>query len=175
MSLHKYTLIVTISYLLIYRNVVVKKRHVTYPLLAKKTKRMRNNRGSTRCPMVKRLWSEVQNIKLQKFFSTPNVSLWRFTCVFFISLEYFLKQALVIGSEEIGVHELLFNSIRKSDLDLRKTLYQNIVLSGGSTLFKGKSSQESEIQVGEICSFESIYLTTADKFILSWNFQYFYR
>jgi centractin len=25
----------------------------------------------------------------------------------------------------------------KSDMDLRKVLYQNIVLSGGSTLFKG--------------------------------------
>lgn len=28
-------------------------------------------------------------------------------------------------------------SIQKSDMDLRKMLYQNIVLSGGSTLFKG--------------------------------------
>lgn len=27
-------------------------------------------------------------------------------------------------------------SIQKSDIDLRKMLYQNIVLSGGSTLFK---------------------------------------
>jgi centractin len=37
----------------------------------------------------------------------------------------------------MGVNDLLYSSIRKSDLDLRKTLYQNIVLSGGSTLFKG--------------------------------------
>jgi len=43
----------------------------------------------------------------------------------------------LIGSEEMGVNDLLYASIRKSDLDLRKTLYQNIVLSGGSTLFKG--------------------------------------
>lgn len=43
----------------------------------------------------------------------------------------------LIGSEELGVHDILLNSIRKSDMDLRKTLYQNIVLSGGSTLFKG--------------------------------------
>jgi hypothetical protein len=28
-------------------------------------------------------------------------------------------------------------SIQKSDMDLRKVLYQNIVLSGGSTLFRG--------------------------------------
>ena len=38
----------------------------------------------------------------------------------------------------MGVNDLLYASIRKSDLDLRKTLYQNIVLSGGSTLFKGQ-------------------------------------
>merc|ERR1711887_131465 len=37
----------------------------------------------------------------------------------------------------MGVNDLLYASIRKSDPDLRKTLYQNIVLSGGSTLFKG--------------------------------------
>lgn len=31
---------------------------------------------------------------------------------------------------------MLMYSIQKSDMDLRKMLYQNIVLSGGSTLFK---------------------------------------
>jgi centractin len=43
----------------------------------------------------------------------------------------------LIGEESEGIHELLADSIIKSDIDLRKTLYQNIVLSGGSTLFKG--------------------------------------
>lgn len=43
----------------------------------------------------------------------------------------------LIGDENEGIHEVLANSIIKSDLDLRKTLFQNIVLSGGSTLFKG--------------------------------------
>lgn len=42
----------------------------------------------------------------------------------------------LIGEECEGIHEVLLYSILKSDLDLRKTLYQNIVLSGGSTLFK---------------------------------------
>lgn len=44
----------------------------------------------------------------------------------------------LIGCEFEGVHEVLVYSITKSDLDLRKVFYQNIVLSGGSTLFKGK-------------------------------------
>lgn len=36
-----------------------------------------------------------------------------------------------------GLHEVLMFAIQKSDMDLRKVLYQNIVLSGGSTLFRG--------------------------------------
>lgn len=43
----------------------------------------------------------------------------------------------LLGEECEGIHEVLIYSIQKSDLDLRKILYQNIVLSGGSTLFKG--------------------------------------
>ncbi|XP_037301792.1 alpha-centractin-like, partial [Manduca sexta] len=35
------------------------------------------------------------------------------------------------------LHEVLMFAIQKSDMDLRKVLYQNIVLSGGSTLFRG--------------------------------------
>ena len=43
----------------------------------------------------------------------------------------------MIGEEVEGIHEILANSIIKSDMDLRKSLFSNIVLSGGSTLFKG--------------------------------------
>ncbi|XP_066149918.1 beta-centractin [Euwallacea fornicatus] len=43
----------------------------------------------------------------------------------------------LIGEECDGLHEVLLYSIQKSDLDLRKVLFKNIVLSGGSTLFKG--------------------------------------
>lgn len=43
----------------------------------------------------------------------------------------------LIGQEYEGIHEVLVYSIQRCDMDLRKVLYQNIVLSGGSTLFKG--------------------------------------
>ena len=42
-----------------------------------------------------------------------------------------------MGLEYTGVAGTLVNSISKSDLDVRKTLYNNIVLSGGSTMFRG--------------------------------------
>jgi len=43
----------------------------------------------------------------------------------------------MIGKEEAGVHKLTYNSIMKCDIDIRKDLYQNIVCSGGSTMFPG--------------------------------------
>merc|ERR1712080_164137 len=36
-----------------------------------------------------------------------------------------------------GVHETTYNSIMKCDVDIRKDLYGNVVLSGGSTMFPG--------------------------------------
>lgn len=43
----------------------------------------------------------------------------------------------LIGLEYMGVHQCLANAIAKSDLDIRRKLYSEIVLSGGSTLFTG--------------------------------------
>ena len=39
--------------------------------------------------------------------------------------------------ESSGIHELTFNSIRKCDIDIRKNLYADIVLSGGTTCLPG--------------------------------------
>ncbi|KAF7306938.1 Actin-related protein [Mycena indigotica] len=43
----------------------------------------------------------------------------------------------IIGQEYAGVHQVVVDSINRVDLDLRKGLYSNIVLSGGSTLCRG--------------------------------------
>ena len=48
-----------------------------------------------------------------------------------------LFQPSLIGLEYQGVHQMLCQSIAKCDLDLRRTLFSEIVLSGGSTLFTG--------------------------------------
>lgn len=40
------------------------------------------------------------------------------------------------NSDDLGVHELLVNTIKKCDIDLRKTLYSEIVLAGGNTLIE---------------------------------------
>lgn len=43
----------------------------------------------------------------------------------------------IIGSEYNGVHQMVADSINRTDLDLRSDLYESIVLSGGSTLSRG--------------------------------------
>jgi len=46
-----------------------------------------------------------------------------------------LFQPNLIGKEADGVHNLTYQSILKCDIDIRRDLYTNIVLSGGSTMF----------------------------------------
>jgi actin beta/gamma 1 len=46
-----------------------------------------------------------------------------------------LFQPSFIGKEASGVHDTLFQTIMKCDVDIRKDLYANIVLSGGTTMF----------------------------------------
>ncbi|MBA0785292.1 hypothetical protein Gotri_026409 [Gossypium trilobum] len=55
-----------------------------------------------------------------------------------------LFQPSFIGMEAAGIHETTYNSIMKCDVDIRKDLYGNIVLSGGSTMFPGIADRMSK-------------------------------
>jgi len=48
-----------------------------------------------------------------------------------------LFQPSFIGKEASGIHDCTFQTIMKCDVDIRKDLYSNIVLSGGTTMFQG--------------------------------------
>lgn len=48
-----------------------------------------------------------------------------------------LFQPAMLGLEEPGIHETIYNSIYSCDLDIRRDLYGNIVLSGGTTMYPG--------------------------------------
>ncbi|XP_042343682.1 actin, cytoplasmic 1-like isoform X2 [Plectropomus leopardus] len=48
-----------------------------------------------------------------------------------------LFQPSFLGMESAGIHETTYNSIMKCDVDIRKDLYANTVLSGGTTMFPG--------------------------------------
>lgn len=46
-----------------------------------------------------------------------------------------LFQPAFIGMQSAGIHETTYNSIMKCDVDIRKDLYANTVISGGSSMF----------------------------------------
>jgi len=48
-----------------------------------------------------------------------------------------LFQPNLIGKESEGIHKLAYESIMKCDVDIRRDLYTNTVLSGGTTMFPG--------------------------------------
>ncbi|KAK7111576.1 actin, cytoplasmic-like [Littorina saxatilis] len=52
-----------------------------------------------------------------------------------------LFQPSFLGRETVGIHELVHNSIQKCDIDIRRDLYSNTVLSGGSTMYPGMADR----------------------------------
>jgi actin beta/gamma 1 len=43
----------------------------------------------------------------------------------------------LLGLEAFGIHYATYNTIIQCDIDIRKTLYANIILSGGTTMYPG--------------------------------------
>ncbi|KAK4433764.1 actin [Sesamum alatum] len=52
--------------------------------------------------------------------------------------------ALYASGRTTGIHETTYNSIMECDEDIMKDLYENIVLSGGSTIFPGIADRMSK-------------------------------
>lgn len=51
--------------------------------------------------------------------------------------EYLFKPLEMNGKELDSVQDLTYKSIQECDVDVRRELYQNIILSGGTTMFEG--------------------------------------
>lgn len=53
----------------------------------------------------------------------------------------------LLGYEGVGVHKLLFDTITKADINLRKPFFNSIVVSGGTTMYPGFSTRlENELK-----------------------------
>merc|ERR1711983_57926 len=58
-----------------------------------------------------------------------------------------LFQPNLIGKETEGIHKLTYQSIMACDVDIRKDLYANIVLSGGTTMIESLNKRmEQEVK-----------------------------
>ncbi len=56
-----------------------------------------------------------------------------------------LFQPSFLGRESAGIHEATYNSIMKCDVDLRRDFFNNVILSGGNTLFPGFADRMKKV------------------------------
>ena len=62
--------------------------------------------------------------------------------------EYLFKPLEMAGKELPSMQELTFNSIQECDVDVRRDLYQNIILSGGTTMYPGIADRMQKEIIG---------------------------
>jgi len=77
-----------------------------------------------------------EDSKIEKQYELPDGNIVKIKSERFRAPEV-LFQPSFIGKEADGIHKLTFDSIQKCDIDIRKDLYTNVVLSGGTTMFTG--------------------------------------
>jgi actin, other eukaryote len=81
--------------------------------------------------------AEIERAKkdanMESFFTMPDGQIVTFSDQAFRCAESLFQPSLV-GRDEQGIHSMLHQTVQKCDIDLRRDLYSNIVLSGGTTM-----------------------------------------
>jgi len=127
-------------------------RELTEYLIKLLTERGVNMRSSSERQIVRTMKDQLSYVaedfveEMQKFSSNPKSFEKNFTLpdghVIQVGSERFrcaepLFQPSLIGMDIPGIHYLTYKSIVNCDVDVRKDLFSNVVLSGGTTCFSG--------------------------------------
>ena len=79
-----------------------------------------------------------------------------------------LFQPALNGKSCDSMHDLAFNSISNSDVDVRKDLYKNVILSGGTTMYEGIADR-LKAELSAKTAAEVRLVVTADRKFSVWK------
>jgi len=80
----------------------------------------------------------AESSELQKMYELPDGQTISVNAPRFMAPEaIFFPDLIKEGDEALGMHKMSFESIQDCDIDIRKDLYSNVILSGGTTLYAG--------------------------------------
>ena len=80
----------------------------------------------------------AESTELQKMYELPDGQTVAINAPRFLAPEgLFFPELIKEGDEVEGMHKMTFGSIQECDIDIRKDLYSNVILSGGTTLYQG--------------------------------------
>ena len=109
------------------------------------------------------------NVNDESIYNLPDGSSIKVNNEKYLAPEILFKPFL-IGLEYSSFQEIIVTSINKVDIDLRKKLYENILISGGNTLFKGIQERlHTEIKRLSPKNMKVRLLTPGNRALCCWN------
>jgi len=113
-------------------------------------------------PEEEELRGRLDPSKLNRNYILPDGQVITITTARFLSVEPLFAPSL-LGMDTVGIHELLHSSIMKCDVDIRRDMFSNIVLSGGTTSLPG-FARRMEIELARLTvGSMKIKISTFDK------------
>ena len=79
--------------------------------------------------------------EMEKTYELPDGNVITISDQLFRCTECLFQPLAQLGREHVGIHQLVYSSIKGCDIDVRKDLYSNIILTGGNTMFPGFSER----------------------------------
>ena len=81
----------------------------------------------------------------------------------------FFPDLIKEGDETEGMHKMAYNSVMECDIDVRKELYGNTILSGGTTLYEGLPDR-LEKELDAMCPMQNTVkiIASADRYYSVW-------
>ena len=113
----------------------------------------------------------AESTELAKQYELPDGQTVSVNAPRFMGPEALFNPGLIKEGDEVpGMHTMTYESINECDIDVRKDLYSNVILSGGTTLYEGLPDR-LEKELDSMCPQKNVVkiIASADRYYSVWT------